>query len=113
MAGLITVPVRVACYARKEKSLAIARAPHPASRSAITQEGSVRWAAVKQWVGLVARLVVAGFLIVAGIAKFPDPAGNVRAVRAYQLLPEAVVPTVGHALPTVELIVGFLLSRDD
>jgi uncharacterized membrane protein YphA (DoxX/SURF4 family) len=64
---------------------------------------------VKQWVGLVARLVVAGFLIVAGISKFPDPAGNVRAVRAYRILPEAVVPTVGHALPTVELIVGFLL----
>jgi uncharacterized membrane protein YphA (DoxX/SURF4 family) len=64
---------------------------------------------VKQWVGLLARLVVASFLIVAGYLKFSDPAGNVRAVRAYRLLPEAVVPTVGHALPTIELILGFLL----
>ncbi len=64
---------------------------------------------MKQWVGLLARLIVAAFLIIAGYLKFPDPAGNVRAVRAYRLLPEAMVPTVGHALPTVELILGFLL----
>jgi uncharacterized membrane protein YphA (DoxX/SURF4 family) len=64
---------------------------------------------VKQWVGLLARLIVAGFLIAAGYAKFSDPAGNVRAVRAYRLLPEAVVPTVGHALPTIELVLGFLI----
>ena len=30
-------------------------------------------------------------------------------VRAYQLLPEAVVPTVGHLLPVVEVAVGALL----
>ena len=41
--------------------------------------------------------------IVAGFAKFSDPAGNVRAVRAYQILPEPIVPTVGHALPTIEI----------
>jgi len=64
---------------------------------------------VKQWVGLVARLIVAGFLIVAGISKFPDPAGNVRAVRAYDLLPESIVPIVGHALPTVEILLGLCL----
>jgi uncharacterized membrane protein YphA (DoxX/SURF4 family) len=64
---------------------------------------------VKQWVGLLARLVVAGFLIVAGYDKFPDPAGNVRAVRAYRILPESLVPIVGHALPTVELIIGICL----
>jgi uncharacterized membrane protein YphA (DoxX/SURF4 family) len=64
---------------------------------------------VKQWVGLLARLIVAGFLIAAGYLKFPDPAGNVRAVRAYRLLPESVVPTLGHALPTIELILGFLI----
>ena len=64
---------------------------------------------MKQWVGLLARLIVAGFLIVAGYLKFPDPAGNVRDVRAYRILPESMVPTVGHALPAVELLVGFLL----
>jgi uncharacterized membrane protein YphA (DoxX/SURF4 family) len=64
---------------------------------------------VKQWVGLVARLVVGGTLLAAGLSKFSDPAGNVRAVRAYDLLPEVVVPTVGHALPTVEIVIGLFL----
>jgi uncharacterized membrane protein YphA (DoxX/SURF4 family) len=64
---------------------------------------------VKQWVGLAARLIVAGVLIAAGLSKFSDPAGNVRAVRAYDLLPESVVPTVGHALPTVEIVIGLFL----
>ena len=36
----------------------------------------------------LARLVLAGVLIVAGWLKLPDPAESVRAVRAYQLLPE-------------------------
>jgi uncharacterized membrane protein YphA (DoxX/SURF4 family) len=64
---------------------------------------------VKHWVGVVARLIVGVVDIVAGIAKFPDPAGNVRQVRAFQILPEAVVPTVGHALPTVEILIGVML----
>jgi uncharacterized membrane protein YphA (DoxX/SURF4 family) len=61
------------------------------------------------WLGTVARLVVGGVLIAAGLLKLPDPAGSVRAVRAYDLLPEAVVPTVGHGLPIFEVCVGVLL----
>ncbi|HEX3298283.1 MAG TPA: MauE/DoxX family redox-associated membrane protein [Nocardioides sp.] len=61
---------------------------------------------MRQWVGVLARLVVGIVDVVAGLSKFPDPAGNVRQVRAFQILPEAVVPTVGHALPTVELVIG-------
>jgi uncharacterized membrane protein YphA (DoxX/SURF4 family) len=64
---------------------------------------------VKSWIGVLARLIVGGVDVAAGIAKFPDPAANVRQVRAFDLLPEAVVPTVGHALPTVEIIVGGVL----
>jgi uncharacterized membrane protein YphA (DoxX/SURF4 family) len=64
---------------------------------------------VKQWLGLVARLIVGAVDIWAGVAKFPDPAQNVRQVRAFDILPEAVVPTVGHALPTVEIIIGATL----
>lgn len=64
---------------------------------------------MKSWIGLVARLIVGGVDLAAGIAKFPDPAANVRQVRAFDILPEAVVPTVGHALPTVEIIVGAAL----
>ncbi|MFZ2503434.1 MAG: MauE/DoxX family redox-associated membrane protein [Nocardioides sp.] len=64
---------------------------------------------MKGWVGLLARLIVGGVWIVAGALKLPDPAGSVRAVRAYELLPEAVVPLVGYALPAVEIAVGLAL----
>jgi uncharacterized membrane protein YphA (DoxX/SURF4 family) len=68
-----------------------------------------RWAGFWRWAGLIARLVVGGVWIVAGWLKLPDPAESVRAVRAYDLLPEAVVPTVGHGLPILEIVVGVLL----
>ena len=64
---------------------------------------------VKDWFGLVARLVTGGVWIAAGALKLPDPADSVRAVRAYDLLPEAIVPTVGHLLPVVEIVVGLCL----
>ncbi len=64
---------------------------------------------MKDWIGLVARLVTGGVWLVAGWKKLFDLPENVRAVRAYELLPEAVVPAVGHALPFVEVTVGLLL----
>jgi uncharacterized membrane protein YphA (DoxX/SURF4 family) len=62
-----------------------------------------------RWVGVLARLVVGGVWVVAGALKLPDPTESVRAVRNYQLLPEAVVPFVGHSLPVLEVIVGLCL----
>jgi uncharacterized membrane protein YphA (DoxX/SURF4 family) len=59
--------------------------------------------------GLLARLLVGGVWIVAGFLKLPDPSENVRAVRAYQLLPETVVPVVGHGLPVLEILLGACL----
>lgn len=64
---------------------------------------------MKDWIGLAARLVTGGVWIVAGLLKLPDPAGSVRAVRAYELLPESVVPAIGYALPVVEVVVGLCL----
>lgn len=64
---------------------------------------------MKDWIGLVARLVTGGVWLVAGAVKLPDPEASVRAVRAYDLLPEAVVPAVGYGLPIVEVIVGVCL----
>ena len=64
---------------------------------------------MRQWIGLVARLIVGVVDLWAGLVKFPDPAGNVRQVRAFDILPEAIVPTVGHALPTIEIIMGVAL----
>ena len=62
-----------------------------------------------RWLGVVAGLVIGGVWIAAGALKLPDPAESVRAVRAYQLLPETVAPTVGCALPVIELVVGLCL----
>ena len=61
------------------------------------------------WFGFAARLVVGGVWVVAGALKLPDPAASVRSVRAYQLLPEGVVPLVGYALPVLEILVGACL----
>lgn len=68
-----------------------------------------RTAAWPAWVGTACRLVTGVVWVVAGALKVTDPAGSVRAVRAYDLLPEAVVPTVGHLLPLVEILLGVLL----
>jgi uncharacterized membrane protein YphA (DoxX/SURF4 family) len=64
---------------------------------------------VKEWLGLLARLATGGVWIVAGAVKLPDPAQSVAAVRAYQLLPSSIVPTVGQLLPVIEVVVGVCL----
>ena len=64
---------------------------------------------MKDWFGLVARLVTGGVWIVAGALKLPHPDESVRAVRAYDLLPEAIVPAVGHLLPVLEVVIGLCL----
>ncbi|MBE7323729.1 DoxX family membrane protein [Nocardioides sp. Y6] len=61
------------------------------------------------WIGTLARLVTGGVWVVAGAIKLPDPYESISAVRAYQALPEAVVPLVGHLLPIVEVVVGVML----
>lgn len=60
-------------------------------------------------IGLAARLVVGGVWVVAGVLKLPDPDENVRAVRAYQLLPEPLVQVVGLGLPILEVLLGVCL----
>jgi uncharacterized membrane protein YphA (DoxX/SURF4 family) len=61
------------------------------------------------WLATAARLVVGGVFVVAGLLKLPDPAAAVRAVRAYRLLPEALVAPVAFGLPMVEIAVGLAL----
>ncbi len=60
-------------------------------------------------VGLLARLVLGGVLIAAGLLKVGSPSASARAVRAYQLLPFDLAAYVGYALPVVEILVGVLL----
>jgi uncharacterized membrane protein YphA (DoxX/SURF4 family) len=64
---------------------------------------------VKQWVGLLCRAVLAAVWLSAGVLKFRDAAGTVRATRAFRLLPESLVPVVGHLLPVLELVIGACL----
>jgi uncharacterized membrane protein YphA (DoxX/SURF4 family) len=64
---------------------------------------------VKQWVGLLCRAVLAAVWLSAGVLKFRDASGTVRATRAFRLLPESLVPTVGHLLPVLELVIGACL----
>lgn len=64
---------------------------------------------MKEWLGLVARLVVGSVWIWAGAAKVLDPAQSVTAVRAYQILPGSLAQPVGQLLPVVEVVVGAML----
>ena len=64
---------------------------------------------MKEWVGTAARLLTGGVWILAGALKLAEPYASVRAVRAYDLLPEYVVPTIGHLLPVLEVVVGACL----
>ena len=61
------------------------------------------------WVSTAARLAVGLTFLASGGTKIVDVEGTVRSVRAYRLLPEAVVPAVGTALPVLELGLAVLL----
>lgn len=61
------------------------------------------------WLTLAARLYLAYIWFDSGWPKLMDSAGTVRSVRAFQILPEALVPAFGYALPVVELALGVLL----
>ena len=68
-----------------------------------------RITAWQPWLSVAARLFLAGVFLWAGWPKLLDPDGTVRSVRAFQLLPEALVSPFGYALPVVELAIAALL----
>ena len=69
-----------------------------------------RWLPIAlPWASLAARIVGAGVFGYAGIAKIGDPAGGVRAVRAYRILPESLVHPVAYGLPAFEVVLAALL----
>lgn len=68
-----------------------------------------RFTAVQPWLSLLVRLGMAGILIAAAIPKALDIPQSIRAVRAYQLLPESLVPFVGTMLPFLELVLALIL----
>lgn len=60
-------------------------------------------------VGLVARLLLGGVLLVAGGLKVGNPLGSARAVQGYDVMPFEVAEYIGYALPWVEVVIGVLL----
>jgi protein-disulfide isomerase/uncharacterized membrane protein YphA (DoxX/SURF4 family) len=66
-------------------------------------------ARVRPWLGTAARLLLAVTWAWAAVAKMGDPAASVRAVRAYQILPEWLAQGVGYGLPFLELGLAVLL----
>ncbi|GAA1514033.1 MauE/DoxX family redox-associated membrane protein [Kribbella lupini] len=61
------------------------------------------------WVSTAARLTLGAVMLVAGALKVADPATAAQAVRAYELLPDALVTPVGWGLPFLEMAIGLLL----
>lgn len=63
----------------------------------------------RDWVGLTARLVLGGVILVAGALKVGNLGSSVYATRAYQLLPYDLTAPVGMALPIIEVALGLAL----
>lgn len=70
---------------------------------------AVKRSEVFEWISTLVRLATAGILIFAAIPKLQDIQQSIIAVRAYRLLPEAVVPFVGTTLPFLELTLALFL----
>jgi uncharacterized membrane protein YphA (DoxX/SURF4 family) len=62
-----------------------------------------------RWIGTVLRVAVGAVFAFSGFTKVVDIDLTIRSVRAYDLLPETIVPTVGAALPVLELALAALL----
>jgi uncharacterized membrane protein YphA (DoxX/SURF4 family) len=68
--------------------------------------GPRTWARV---LATVLRFGLAALWLAAGILKIGNPAEMVRSVRAFRILPEALVHPVAYAVPFVEIALGLLL----
>ena len=58
---------------------------------------------------LLARLILGGALLYAGILKAIHPYQAAAAVRAYEILPVSIANPLGYTLPWIEIGVGLLL----
>ena len=67
------------------------------------------WELAQPWVSTALRLLLGGVLLWSGGAKVGDLPASIRAVRAYELLPEVLARVVGTGLPVIEILLGLLL----
>ncbi len=89
-------------------------APKPPSSRAPGSSGrasavSARLGDRQPWLSTAARLLLAGVFLAAGSPKLVDPEGTVRSVRAFEILPEALVRPFAYGLPMLELLLALLL----
>ena len=87
-----------------------ARRPTAPVTSPSTRRLATRLRPWTPWISTVARLGLAVVWAWAARAKILDPNGAVLSVRAYRLLPEALVHPVAWGLPFLELAVAVLLA---
>lgn len=67
------------------------------------------WSVILPWLRTIVRVGLGVVWIVAGVLKIGDPAQAVAAVRAYELLPDALAQLLGWALPYLEILLGLVL----
>lgn len=60
-------------------------------------------------IGLLARLVLGGVLLAAGLLKVGDSVGSIQSVVAYRLFPYSIAEFIGLTLPVIEVALGVLL----
>ncbi len=70
---------------------------------------AVKRSEVFEWISTLVRLAMAGILIFAAIPKAQNIPQSIIAVRAYRLLPEALVQFVGTMLPFFEFALALFL----
>ncbi|CAB4542102.1 unannotated protein [freshwater metagenome] len=68
-----------------------------------------RFVVAQPWIGLIARLVLGGVLLIAGYLKVGTPDKSQMAVRAYEMLPISIANMLGLFLPFFEVAIGALL----
>lgn len=68
-----------------------------------------RWEVAAPWITTVARIALAGILGYAGLIKISDTGAAVRAVRAYEILPEGLVQVWAFGQPFLEIAIALLL----
>lgn len=73
-------------------------APPPATRTRVLDV-----------IGVLARLVLGGSLLYAGLLKVGTPLTAQRAVQAYEIFPMELAGWIGLALPWIQIILGALL----
>src|SRR5437764_80635 len=58
---------------------------------------------------LVARIVVGGIFVIAGLTKVGDPGGFATSIRGFGLMPEPLVVPFAFIVPWLEILVGLYL----